>query len=155
MVKSDESVTYRGLTRGASLLASGGESVLKAIENKDWDGARQRLSKAGIFVGASTLEIEVIKKFPSHAKTAFAELASEKVAERFATSVDQLTATDEINDEVIESYEEVLKRIERVGKGRFAQRLSNKLLGRAAPQYISDAIAEILSKVLRRNGDIK
>jgi len=153
-IKSDNGVSYRGINRGASLLSDKTrEPITEAIAAKKWVTARQRLAKAGIFVGSSTLEIEVLKKYPLHAKTAFAELTSNTVGDRFAKSVDRLLETDDITSEVIEIQDDILKRIDRVGKGRFAQRLSNKLLGRSGPQYISDAIGEIVSKVLNRNGN--
>jgi len=153
-VRSGGGASYRGLTRGASLLASDKRKpVAEAMEAEKWSVALQQLAKAGIFVGTTTLEIEIIRKYPTHAKTAFAELVSEKVAARFAEDIDRLVATNEITPEAIDRHDEILKRIDRVGKGRFAQRLSNKVSGRSGPQYISDAIADIVTRVLKRSGN--
>jgi len=153
-IRSGEQASYRGLTRGASLLGSEKRKQIDAaIEAEKWAAARQCLAKASIFVGSTTLEVEIIRKYPTHAKTAFAELVSEKVASRFATNIDRLLKTNGISPEAIELHDEILNRIERVGKGRFAQRLSNKLKARSGPQYIADAIADIVAKVLKRSGN--
>lgn len=151
-IKSSE-VSYRGIIRGASLISAAKRApITEAIAAKKWDVARQRLAKAGIFVGSSTLETDVIRKYPSRSKTAFAELTSETVSARFDTSVDKFIETDDITEEIIEIQDDILRRIDRVGKGRFAQRLSNKVEDRSGPRYIADAIGEIVSKVLNRNG---
>ena len=43
--------------------------------------------------------------------------------------------------------EAIIARIERIGKGRFSQRLANKLSGSTAPDYIEDAIERITEQV--------
>ncbi len=146
-------VVYAGMKRALSFLAGKErEAVEQAISNQKWKTTRQLLSKAGLFVGSTTLEVEIAVKFPKRAKLAFEELVSEKVAERFAVVVDKLNAEEELTAEALESHADLIKRIEAVGKGRFAQRLSNKLKGREAPAYIADAIARIVSSVLERRG---
>jgi putative ATP-dependent endonuclease of OLD family len=148
-LKQEGTVAYPGLKRGCSLLiGTQKDAVEQALANNKWKTARQLLNKAGIFVGSTTLEIDVIGNYPAKAKRAFAELVSEKVAERFGKAVDDLDPGGGITRDEIERQAEVIRRIESIGKGRFAQRLSNKLLRSQGPQYISDAIKHIIEQVL-------
>lgn len=153
VIKKDGTIVYGGLKRSLEFLSGKKrDAVESAITACDWKLTRQLLARAGIFVGMTTLEADVAAKYPVTVKRAFAELVSEKVSERFATAVDALDVEGEMTVEVLKDREELVGRIEGVGKGRFAQRLSNKLNGRTGPAYIADAIAAIVEGVLQRHG---
>jgi hypothetical protein len=78
---------------------------------------------------------------------AFKELpVSDKVTSAFEKDLEQF-AKEKKKMEVSSAGENIIARIERIGKGRFSQRLANKLSGRTAPDYIEDAIERITEKV--------
>lgn len=66
--------------------------------------------------------------------------------------MDALGQMEEIDEKALDKRSQLLSQIERLGKGRFAQRLSNKVQGRPGPKYIAEAIAQIVEKVLKRSG---
>ena len=150
---SNGDLIYAGIQRVLQLLPDTQKQEADALLSKDEIKAVQKLLRNhGFFVSTSTLEIEVALKYPNKTKKAFAELVSEKRAEKFAKLVDAVTATEELDEVALDAFSQMLNRIERLGKGRFAQRLANKVQGRPGPKYIADAIAQISQKVLKRSG---
>jgi putative ATP-dependent endonuclease of OLD family len=138
-----------GLTRGRELLTlvaeadevDGLDELL--ADDEDLEPAEKALGARGIFVGLRTLEAAI------HAAGAGARLALTfrdlNPGARQATLA-PFNVPGELNDE---QEEALIGLIERVGKGRFAQRLSEHLTAADVPQYVADAIRAIVKAVSR------
>lgn len=143
---SDETPAERGLQRGARLLR---DDVLlekaKSKEANDTALVRKALRKAGIFVGQTTLESDLITSMAGEMKEAFAELwgAKRKATAKFSAYVDQAVAGDgEALANIVKSIEDA------VGKGRFAQRLASKIsAAHEPPPHVKKALAKIFELV--------
>jgi putative ATP-dependent endonuclease of OLD family len=137
-----------GNDRGAQLLYDE-ETITKTIslidEDKDQD-VKDILESEGIFVGDNTLEIDLLDSLSEEIKQTFMELRGSKAAAiRFNAYVDGAAAGDE------DSMVSMVERIERIGKGRFAQRLASKITDQKPPRYIVNAIDVIVSTVCPSN----
>ena len=132
-----------GLARGRSLVRDQTRSAIDAaLEHEDVDEARRALAGVGIFVGESTLELDLVTNARDAMFDAYAELEASDIRRRnFGKDLDALSAGDTGRAQA------VLDRISRLGKGRYAQRLAGHLDGVAPPDYIEGAIARIRSKV--------
>jgi putative ATP-dependent endonuclease of OLD family len=140
--------SYDGLNRGMRLvdLESRRKKVEELIAAKEFHRATEALETDAVFVGNSTLELDLLPNFADEIKEAYAELRNSQLASnRFGSSV--ATA---INGGV-EGSKEMLARIEAVGKGRFAQRLVSKVGQKSPPAYIAKGIERIIKIVA--NGD--
>jgi putative ATP-dependent endonuclease of OLD family len=147
-VLRDGSLKFRGIRRGSSLLgAEEKKEIDKLIGAEDWDACRAELANSDIFIGNRTLELDVAEIHPKRMVRAFEELpVSSKSASEFSKGIDGFLK--ELDDgEIKKAGEAVLGRIDRIGKGRFAQRLANKVAGQEAPDYISEAIKRIVERV--------
>jgi putative ATP-dependent endonuclease of OLD family len=147
-------LAYAGVKRAINLLPSAQVQTATVLRSKgDLKGVHKILRVHGFFVNSSTLEIEVALQYPSKTKKAFAELVSSRRSEKFAKSLDEeVTTTGEVDQEILDRRAQLLAQIERVGKGRFAQRLANKLQGRPGPKYLTEAITKIVQQVITRSG---
>jgi putative ATP-dependent endonuclease of OLD family len=144
----DDTVNYFGIKRGRDLLPSGKRAEVKQlIDESKWKAARLKLLASSIFVGNTTLEIELLNMYPELLKKAYSELSGPKASANFTKAVDDCDSSEPITQAKLDKYEEVLSRIESVGKGRFAQRLANKLSKRAGPGYIDSALKKIIELV--------
>lgn len=153
MTDGDEGVTPAGetplgLTRARNLfekLAQPAEvSALDALLKKEeWEPAEELLNARHIFVGVRTLEPGILAaKGGQRMEQAFKELSP---GVRDATLA-PFRFTGDITDE---AEKDLVGLIERVGKGRFAQRLAEHLIASDVPSYISDAISAIVKAVAR------
>ncbi len=137
----------RGLVRGViiSREASLGdmEALRQAFQERDWNGLYERLGAAGVFVGQHTLEIDLLKCGLGHQMCeSFKELgASERRLEQFKDLVD---AGPDVSEDDAQT---ILRRIERIGKGRFAQRLAEKVTMESCPAYIKGAIQHVIGQL--------
>lgn len=136
---------YFGLRRGVILLEKTG------IENIDHEWGsnpskdRKLLALQGIFVGEDTLEIDLLGNFAHEIYETFSDFGiSAKGLAKLKQDIEAVLAGDEQCKDI------VLARIEKVGKGRFAQRLASKLNSDAPPAYIRDAIINIADQVVAR-----
>ncbi len=78
----------------------------------------------------------------SEIKESYAELVgSEAVSNKFTQAVNLALQGDE------ESMTKIVVRIERIGKGRFGQRLASKIGKHEPPKYIGEAIDHIVKTV--------
>lgn len=76
---------------------------------------------AGIYVGEHTLEVDIAPLLAKEMTAAFNELAAGEVRQRnFAKAVE----TAETSEPTAEQRDALLSRIDRIGKGRYAQRLA-------------------------------
>jgi putative ATP-dependent endonuclease of OLD family len=100
------------------------------------------LTDANIFVGKSTLEVDLLENFSGSMTEAYQELSSsEKAQEKFENAIKKVKAGRS------DSIDEIMSRIDRIGKGRFGQRLADKVKKHEPPWYIKAAIKRIVNLV--------
>jgi putative ATP-dependent endonuclease of OLD family len=140
----DESGGYAGLRRGVRLIDDEGarERAEELLENEERDEVDELLREHGIFVNDSTLELEYAETAPQALIAAYEELVpSEQSRDRMKEDV--AAANEDGGDP-----DKLLRRVSRIGKGRFAQRLAAHLESpEDHPEYVREAI-EWLSKRL-------
>ncbi|MDB6066174.1 MAG: nucleoside triphosphate hydrolase [Pedosphaera sp.] len=150
--KPDRKILKSGLRRGALLVYEETErKKLFTLHTKQRDEATvaAALPLHGIFVNDKTLEIDLLEGFASEMKATYSELAnSEEKSQAFSAEADAVGADSA-------QAEALLARIERIGKGRFAQRLAGKLNGKNPPAYIQKAIRFIIDRVTPSNAKPK
>ena len=141
-----------GMDRGIRIARAAGigteETLKDAFDRRDWVGLCEMLRAAGVFVGEETLEIDLFNcGIGQQLNETFQELgASEQWLKQFNGLVE---TGPRINEDDART---VLERIERIGKGRFAQRLANKVTKEYCPGYIEAAILHVVGK-LSHDGD--
>jgi putative ATP-dependent endonuclease of OLD family len=141
--ETKEAWVYDGLLRGVRLIEDD-EARTKIdafIDKQNYDGATKALANETIFVGDDTLEIDLLASLAEEMKETYAEMSSSSMAGKFSDSVDAALDDDE------DAEKEILKRIERIGKGRFAQRLASKIDDQDPPWYIREAIDFIVNTI--------
>jgi len=143
----NEDIRYRGLDRGMKLLEDNipdkVQEIGKLFKKGEWDEVDERLKKYRIYVGEHTLEIDLANSgFKKEMLNTLIELGAGKVQQKkFQTALSN-------NDKLKEAdINQILKRIEIYGKGRYAQRLAPKLNSENIPPYIELAIKKIVSIV--------
>lgn len=112
-----------GLRRGRLLLRPGRlrDTVDAALEAANFDEARAALAKRRIYVGEQTLELDLLPAAAAEMCSAHGEFRRNEAARtRFKGNV-ELAGEDD------EAAAAVLRTIETLGKGRFAQRLAEHL----------------------------
>lgn len=136
---------YEGLKRGvelAKLINPHAHAKLQSdCDSYAWEAVRDGLATIGIFVNEWTLEASLISMgYQNELLEVYKELgASEK-------QVDNMK--EQLQEGRLLSIERIIKgRIEDRGKGRFAQRLADKIDGDRIPDYINRAVQMIVSKV--------
>ena len=134
---------YDGLLRGVRLIEDdeARTKIDALIAKQNNDGATKALANEGIFVGDDTLEIDLLASLAEEMKETYAEISSSSMAGKFSDSVDAALDDDE------DAEKDILKRIERIGKGRFAQRLASKIDDQDPPGYIREAIDFIVNTI--------
>ncbi len=130
-----------GLKRAMRLLDD--QSVTKAFRDDRLKDVRSAIAAAGIFVGERTLELDLLPTLADEIRETYEELqGGEKATQQFFKAVDAALKDD------AEAGLEVIRRIEAIGKGRFAQRLAGKITGEHMPPvYIKSAISHIVQLV--------
>lgn len=117
---------------------SAGKAAATAFDKAVQKGGLKDLVRTAatysIFIGNHTLEVDLCG---SGAKDIMVESysnlgASDTLRDRMANAIDE------------EDYDALLSRIERIGKGRFAQRLASKITVDQCPDYIKKAIEKIV-----------
>jgi putative ATP-dependent endonuclease of OLD family len=105
---------------------------------------RREMEESGIFVGINTLEIDIYQAggHESICDTV-AELSTNGAAKRRAASWSGAPDTLDGN--------QLLKDITDIGKGRFAQRLTQKLKAEHCPEYIRKAISHVEQSSARQS----
>ena len=108
----------------------------------EFESVTAKLEQHNIFVGNMTLELELLVTFQDPVQQTYAELNPSPVAiTRFNASV-----AGAIDDKP-EAKDEVIRRISAIGKGRFAQRLAQKVGANPPPQYLRNAVEHIVQLV--------
>jgi putative ATP-dependent endonuclease of OLD family len=144
--KSKEGEIHRGVVRGIKLIQNESvrELAAKLKSEKKYGEARKVLATEGIFVGATTLETDLVSNMFDEMKESFSDLhRAETSRKRFNASIDAYAAS---KDQV--AADDIIRRIDQIGKGRFAQRLAEKIRGQQPPKYIKSAI-EFIAKAVQ------
>lgn len=142
----DGKVVFVGLLRGAQLAESGLQAkLLETIRGGETAKAAEDLRSEGIFVGERTLELDLIEGFSAEIVAAYSELGSTKAKKSFETAVEGALKRQKTESD------EMLLRISRIGKGRFAQRLAEKIGAKEPPEYIKGAMERIVALVEESN----
>lgn len=128
-----------GLERCIRLMDEVTPEIEEAVEAGEEAAIRSHLSAAGFFVGANTLEIDLVDSAADAMKNAYDSIVNSAVAStRFSKLVDEAPSDTD-------SIMKMMKRIERVGKGRFAQRLAAQLTDVSqVPHHLCDAVDRII-----------
>lgn len=142
-------IVYAGNIRGARIAAFRApkkEKELSDLVNEEnWEDLDEQLMKFGIFVGMNTLEIDVLDAgYEDEFLETLGELgAGKQLLNRFLEAIRSRGGSEKTED--ASAY--ILSSIERIGKGRFAQRLAPKLTKNKIPKYIGNAISRIVDTV--------
>ena len=140
-------VRYRGLLRATRVVShvnvAERERLQALYKDHQWDSLRKDCQAYGVFVGEITLEADLFDEGYGEAfLDVFTELrAAKTIIERTKVVANQSTPIDDVN------LGHLLRDIERVGKGRFAQRLAEKVKKEKIPAYIRDAITCLIDRV--------
>ena len=140
-------VRYEGLSRAITLVshmsAEERESLQALWKDHQWDLLRRQCRPYGVFVGERTLEADLFDEGYGEAfLEVFTELkAGKAIVERAKAIADQGTPIGDGD------LEQLLRDIERFGKGRFAQRLAEKVKTEKIPAHIRDAITYLINRV--------
>lgn len=104
-----------------------------------------KMNGEGIFVGYYTLEIDIFEKLDSSDKNKIVKVFNELTV---GGAKHKANFKQYLNDN---KFDECLKMIEgttsKIGKGRFAQRLSMNVSSKMVPKYIDDAINYIIKNI--------
>lgn len=113
-------------------------AAIKAIDN--YDDTYEEFEEFGLFVNDSTLETEMFGG--DYAEAMIATLREHNFsAERLALLDAWETKPSDVDAKIL------IKMIEQMGKGRFAQRLASCIEGLTVPHYIANAINHVIGLV--------
>lgn len=139
----------RAYNRGLKLVrvidkARGGEDTVALINSiKDMETYEESftaMEEFGVFVNSGTLETELFN----------GDLAQEMIDTlreyKFGDARKALLEGWEKNPKSCDP-DELLKMIEQIGKGRYAQRLAARISGKSVPSYIADALNHVVDRV--------
>ncbi len=130
--------TPTGLRRASELLRPAtGKRVLTLIEAGKYLEGRDLCASENVFVGHRTLELDLLPAAEDAMYDGYEELVSGKRAQNRFSEALSAAPDDSV------SAAEVLSRIERVGKGRYAQRVSEHLAGVEPPEHIAGALVAV------------
>lgn len=124
--------------------AHGGTETDKLIAHIEamgtYDESFDKMEEYGIFVNSDTLETELFE-------SKFADAMIETLREhKFNNERMSLLAKWEVNSASFDR-DILLKMVEQMGKGRFAQRLAARVSGKPIPSYIEAAIDYVVARV--------
>ena len=114
--------------------------VLSDIEEGTYEESLEKMEPFGLFVNAGTLETELFDG--DYAQ----EMIDTLREHNFSKKRKILLGEWEENPSTVD-YKFLLKMIEQIGKGRFAQRLAIRVPGNPVPSYISKAINHVIGLV--------
>jgi putative ATP-dependent endonuclease of OLD family len=114
--------------------------VLGDIEEGTYEESFEKMEPFGLFVNADTLETELFDGDYAY------EMIDTLREHNFSKKRKTLLGEWEENPSTVD-YKLLLKMIEQIGKGRFAQRLAIRVPGNPVPSYISKAINHVIGLV--------
>jgi putative ATP-dependent endonuclease of OLD family len=117
-----------------------GEEIKSIMAKGINDNAFLKCEESGIFVNSGTLETELFAG--DYAIEMIETLRKEKFSKERLALLDAWELSPKSVD-----HGELLKMIEQMGKGRFAQRLAARTPGKRVPDYIAKAINHVISRV--------
>lgn len=124
--------------------AAGGEdtdAVIKGIEDlTTWKESFDECEKFGIFVNSDTLESELFDG--DYSQEMIDTLREHNFSAERKAMLDEWEADPSSYDR-----KKLIKMIEQMGKGRYAQRLATRTPGKLVPDYIADAINYVIGLV--------
>jgi putative ATP-dependent endonuclease of OLD family len=139
----DGGIVYLGINRGERLVHVLQQPVDSPFPGpKRYDEFRKALAEAGIFVGNDTLEIDLLDGFADLMVETYRAIVG---SDRRTKSLEEAVGATATGSD--EAKQVVLSRIEDIGKGRFAQRLADKVGSREPPSYVKSAIEGIVALV--------
>lgn len=117
------------------------DALIKAIEDMTtYADSFAACEDFGIFVNSDTLELDLFHD-------GFAtEITATLREQKFSAERQKLLAAWDLKPNTV-NRDELLKMIEQMGKGRFAQRMATRVPGKAPPTYIADAIKYVIALV--------
>ena len=137
----------RGLRRVVSVATAMGHpesaSLSEMHQERQWDELRDAGEEIGVFVGNYTLEVDLFDS--SHGPELVDSLRELGAPRRRVQALLEL-ANDkyELDDN---DAKRLLRTIERIGKGRVAQRLASRVDAKRFPAYITDGILRITGEL--------
>ncbi|ELF10559.1 ATP-dependent nuclease [Escherichia coli] len=116
-------------------------AIIQSIKDKEtWEETFDEIQKFGIFVNWSTLETELFEE--DYAQEMIDTLREHNFSDNRKAALDAWEMQPEDFD-----ADELLKMIEQMGKGRFAQRLATRIPQKPVPSYIEGAINYVIDHV--------
>ncbi len=143
---NDTPLAYNRALKLVSIIdkARAGADTLGLIKNivdmKTWEESFNACRQFGIFVNSSTLETELFESDYSE------EMIDTLREHNFSKERKELLDAWEVDPSAY-SPDELLKMIEQVGKGRFAQRLAARTASKPVPDYIAKAVSSVIALV--------
>lgn len=116
------------------------DAVISEIEEGSYNDSLEKMEPFGIFVNADTLETELFDGD-------YAQEMIETLREHGFSQARMNLLSEWEEDPGTVDHTILLKMIEQLGKGRFAQRLATRLPGNPVPDYISKAINHVIGLV--------
>ena len=117
------------------------EEIIEHLESiRDYDDFATECEKFGVFTNADTLEISLFEE--RFAEAMIATLRERKISEKQKKIINDWETDPNTLD-----AKKLLNMIERIGKGRFAQRLISHMDEIEPPAYIRDAIKFVANRV--------
>lgn len=140
--RQDEDLS-RGLRRVVSIATATGHSDSAALaemfQRRQWDDIIDAGKQIGVFVGNRTLEVDLFDSW--HGPELVDSLRELGVSTRTTQALQELADRNkELTDDEADA---LLKTLERLGKGRVAQRLAGNVDAHRFPPYITDGIRRI------------
>lgn len=148
MPKSKPLAVNRGIKLAVAIERARTKKIPRALakelediaENRDEDDLAGRFEDFGIYTNIRTLETDLYED--GFAANILDTLNEDKWSKARQARIDAWIANHDSID-----HDQMLKLIDVVGKGRFAQRLASKIEGRKPPRYIEDAIRYVVNRV--------
>jgi len=116
------------------------DAVISDIEEGSYEESFEKMEPFGIFVNTDTLETELFRG-------AYAQEMIETLREHSFSSARLELLGEWEKDPSAVDHDVLLKMIEQMGKGRFAQRLAPRVPGNPVPSYIFNAITHVIRLV--------
>jgi putative ATP-dependent endonuclease of OLD family len=136
-------IAQAGLRRGLRLMTGlPQQGVQEAFAANDFERTRSLLENFGIYVGHETLELDLLESNADRILVALGQLGLvADAAERFRAEIPGAVAGDAA------AASHVMQTIERIGKGRLAQRLASDASELVWPRYLVSAVEAIRAQV--------
>ena len=113
------------------------------FDSRRWDDLHDSGKEVGVFVGNRTLEIDLFDC--CHGQELVESLMELGAPRRRVRALQELVDRNtELSDDDADT---LLKTVDRIGKGRVAQRLASKVDSQRLPTYITDGISKIIEEV--------